>query len=125
MRGGPGIALMVLGLMTTAAAATPSDHRLVVIVGEPRDPRAATQHELLARHAAALSNRDVLVQDITPRAARRARPELGVGAKAAFEVLLVGKDGRVKMRRFRPVPASEIIALIDAMPMRQEEMRHR
>jgi hypothetical protein len=113
---------MALGLMTAMAAA-PSAHRLVIVVGQTSDPRAAQQHELLAQDAAAMRERDVVVQDLTPEAARRARPDLGVRSNVDFEVLLVGKDGRVKLRRDKPVVASEFAALIDTMPMRQNEMR--
>jgi len=113
--------MMALGLVTvTAVAASP--RRLVVVVGQTSDPRATQQHALLAQDAAALRERDVVVQDITPEAARRERPELGVDARVAFEVLLVGKDGGIKLRRDKPVAASEITALIDTMPMRQFEM---
>ena len=122
MRVGIKVGLMALGVLATAATA-PSDHRLVVVVGRPGDPRGAEQHASLAHDAAALRDRDVVVQDITPAAARRERPELGVRPSVVFEVLLVGKDGGVKLRREAPVAASEITALIDTMPMRQEEMR--
>jgi hypothetical protein len=117
---------MAAGLITTAAiAAAPSSNRLVVVVGQPSDPRVTQQHALLVQDAAALSERAVVVRDITPEAAHRARPELGVSSEIAFEVLLVGKDGGIKLRRFTPVAASEITALIDAMPMRQDEVRRR
>jgi len=113
--------MMALGL--TIGAAAPFPHRLVVVVGQPGDPRGVQQHASLAQDAAALRERDVVVQDITPEAARRERPELGVRSGVAFEVLLVGKDGGVKLRRDKPVAASEIAALIDTMPMRREEMK--
>ena len=38
-------------------------------------------------------------------------------------MVLVGKDGRVKRRRDEPMPPEELWAIIDAMPMRQDEMR--
>ena len=40
-------------------------------------------------------------------------------------VILIGKDGEVKLRRALPVDLSEIFSVIDAMPMRQREMRER
>ncbi len=114
--------VLAMGLMATMAAAQ-SPHRLVFVVGRPTDPRVMQQHAALENAAAALRERDVVVQDITPEAARRERPELGVTPKAEFEMLLVGKDGGVKLRRTHLVAASEIIALIDTMPMRRSEMR--
>ena len=40
-------------------------------------------------------------------------------------VILIGKDGEVKLRRALPVDLSEIFSVIDAMPMRQREIRKR
>ena len=40
-----------------------------------------------------------------------------------FTCILVGKDGGVKLKRHAPVKLEEIFGLIDAMPMRREEMR--
>jgi len=118
------LGLIVLSLLETAAAA-PSAHRLVVVVGRPEDPRVAEQHALLNQDIAALRERDVVVQDILPEAARLRRPELGVSSRAEFQVLLVGKDGGVKLRHDTPVAGPEITALIDTMPMRQNEMGRR
>ncbi len=40
-----------------------------------------------------------------------------------FVVLLIGKDGGVKLRLTRPPEATELFELIDSMPMRRQEMR--
>jgi hypothetical protein len=113
---------MALGL-TALSAAAPPPQRLIVIVAQPNDPRALQQRAALEHEAAALHERDVAVLALTPEAARRERPELQVTPEAAFEVLLVGKDGGVKLRRDSPVAVAEITALIDTMPMRQSETR--
>ena len=42
-----------------------------------------------------------------------------------FAVLLIGKDGGVKLRREGGVELDEILSLIDTMPMRQREMREK
>jgi hypothetical protein len=42
-----------------------------------------------------------------------------------FTVLLIGKDGGVKLRREGGVELGEIFSLIDSMPMRQREMREK
>ena len=112
---------MALAMIAISAAAPAQ--RSVVVVGKPGDPRVGQQCSALERDAAALQERDVVVQTMTPEAARRDRPDLGVKAQTAFEVLLVGKDGGVKLRRETAVAPSEITALIDTMPMRRAEMR--
>ena len=40
-----------------------------------------------------------------------------------FSILLIGKDGLVKMHKTKPVKAKAIYDLIDSMPMRQQEVR--
>ena len=42
-----------------------------------------------------------------------------------FTVLLIGKDGGVKLRKEGEVELGEIFSLIDSMPMRQREMREK
>ena len=44
-------------------------------------------------------------------------------AADSFTVLLIGKDGGVKMRSATPLTADKIFATIDSMPMRQQETR--
>ena len=43
--------------------------------------------------------------------------------KAGFTVILVGKDGGDKLRSTKPLSLKTIFYTIDAMPMRQSEMR--
>jgi len=43
----------------------------------------------------------------------------------SFTVILVGKDGGVKLKRQTGTRLNDIFALIDAMPMRQEEIRQK
>lgn len=114
-----------MATMMTSAALSLSTRRLVVVVGHPDDPRVRTEMTMLANAQAALAERDVTVQALSPEAARRDRPELGVAPATAFEVLLVGKDGGVKLRRGKPVDPDEISGLIDTMPMRRQEMEQR
>ncbi len=45
--------------------------------------------------------------------------------RSTFAVLLIGKDGGVKLRSGRPFALHALFDAIDAMPMRQDEMRRR
>jgi len=42
-----------------------------------------------------------------------------------FYVILIGKDGSVKYRDNSPIERKKLYAIIDAMPMRQAEMRRK
>lgn len=61
-------------------------------------------------------------QPLTEAAVRRLYDHFGVPTDA-FRVVLVGKDGTEKRRDAEPVSARSIFDTIDAMPMRQREMR--
>jgi hypothetical protein len=42
---------------------------------------------------------------------------------ANFEVILIGKDGGVKKRKTELMSTDGLFAIVDAMPMRQSEMK--
>ena len=42
-----------------------------------------------------------------------------------FALILVGKKSGIKMKRYDRVELADIFALIDAMPMRRQEMRQK
>ncbi len=44
---------------------------------------------------------------------------------SSFEVLLLGLDGGIKLRRHRVVTVDELYELINTMPMRRAELRRR
>ena len=98
-------------------------------------PGAGLQRSLFDGHGEGLLDRNLLLievgqdetalvnsgaSDLPDAAAFRARFELPLDA---FEVVLVGKDGGVKERRTQALNPDELWAIIDAMPMRIDEMR--
>lgn len=60
--------------------------------------------------------------DLTPSGVISARKEFHISA-GEFTVVLVGKDGGEKFRSHAPVTIEKLETLIDAMPMRQQEVR--
>jgi len=61
---------------------------------------------------------------LSPCAAESLRKRFGVSPKS-FCLILVGKDGGVKLKRNDAVKLEEIFKLIDSMPMRRDEMRQK
>jgi hypothetical protein len=49
--------------------------------------------------------------------------DLNISADQSYQNLLIGKDGGVKLRQASPISNQELFNTIDAMPMRQREMR--
>jgi len=62
------------------------------------------------------------MEPLIPGTADMLREKFGV-AEGSFSVVLVGKDGGVKLDHQDQIRLEEIFALIDSMPMRQQEMR--
>jgi len=50
--------------------------------------------------------------------------ELGIDENKYYENLLIGKDGGVKLKSDAPISNEKLFETIDAMPMRQREMRN-
>jgi len=88
-----------------------------------RQPEAAERDlvifEILESDASSMNN-----ESIDSETVRLLREKFGI-RRAEFTVILIGKDGRIKLDRKKQTQLDDIFALIDSMPMRQEEMRQR
>jgi hypothetical protein len=111
-------------------------NRLLLLFAPTRDhPRFDSLHGSLMTRKVDVADRDLVVfevlesglstldtEPLDPGTAEMLREKFGV-AEGSFSVILVGKDGGVKLDHQDHISLEEIFALIDAMPMRQEEMR--
>lgn len=99
-------------------------HRPVVVFADsPEDPRYQEQIERLMQGADALRERDVVVLTDTDPAAKSAlRKKL---RPRGFMLVLVGKDGGVKLRKPRPWTVRELSRTIDKFPERMREVEER
>ncbi len=96
--------------------------RVLLVLATPGDARLAEQARILAADHAGTAERDLVL--VTPAVAELARLRRRYDvAPDGFAVLLIGKDGGVKLRSARPLDRPTLFATIDAMPMRQAEMR--
>jgi hypothetical protein len=96
--------------------------------GAPAESTYRAQRDEFARYAAALGERDLVVLDhpagAAPGRVRALRQQLGVPGEG-FAVVLVGKDGTVKLRRRALLTAERVLATVDGMPMGAAEARAR
>ncbi|UWQ38545.1 DUF4174 domain-containing protein [Leisingera aquaemixtae] len=99
-------------------------HRPVVVFADsPEDPRYHEQIERLMQGAEALRKRDVVVLTDTDPAAKSAlRKKL---RPRGFMLVLVGKDGGVKLRKPHPWTVRELSRTIDKFPDRLREVEER
>jgi len=94
---------------------------IVIFADSENDPAFIEQIELLRARPEALAERDVVVlSDTTPDTLSPLRKKL---RPRGFMLVLIGKDGGIKLRKPRPWTVREITRVIDKMPMRQREIR--
>jgi hypothetical protein len=98
----------------------------VVLAADPESLDLTEQKRQIERLKDGAAERELVV--VQPHAgsakAKALRIQLGCGNEP-FQAVLVGKDGGAKLRATKPITALELMATIDAMPMRQDEMRRR
>ncbi|UWQ30002.1 DUF4174 domain-containing protein [Leisingera sp. M523] len=96
---------------------------VVVFADSPDDPRFHEQMERLMQGAEVLKTRDVVVLvDTDPAAKSALRKKL---RPRGFMLVLVGKDGGVKLRKPHPWTARELSRTIDKFPERLREVEER
>ena len=96
--------------------------RVLLVLASPDDLRRTEQTRILASDRAGMVERDLVLVEPAVADQQRLRRRYGV-LPDAFVVLLIGKDGGVKLRSAGPLAAGTLFETIDAMPMRQAEMR--
>lgn len=94
---------------------------IVVFADSPDDTRYTEQMQLLAADPEALLLRDIVVlTDTDPAAKGPLRQAL---RPRGFGLVLIDKDGEVKLRKPLPWSTREITRSIDKWPSRQQEIR--
>ncbi len=96
---------------------------VVVFADSPSDPRFVEQMNFLTERLEDLEARDVVVlTDTDPGAGSALRRQL---RPRGFMLVLIGKDGKVELRKPVPWDVRELGRVIDKMPIRQQEIRDR
>ena len=108
---------------------------LLVFAPTPQDTAYQDLKRQVQRRQQDFDERDMLLIEVlaqgssrvgdevlSPAAADGLRRQFGI-APAQFGVILIGKDGGVKLRANQPTPLAEVFGLIDTMPMRRREMQ--
>ena len=100
-----------------------SKRPIVVFADSPDDPRFAEQMDRLSSGADVLQDRDIVVlTDTDPKNPSPLRKKL---RPRGFMLVIIGKDGAVKLRKPLPWTVREITRSIDKMPEREREINLR
>lgn len=137
-------AILILTLAMSQAQDTPAslleshlwEERVLLVMADTTDnAQYRQQRDILRTHPDGVQSRDLviydLVADTTARRDGRTLPHLSSNRFLAhlgseghdFTVTLIGKDGTEKHRQHEALSADTLFNLIDAMPMRQQEMQ--
>jgi len=93
---------------------------VIVFADSPLDPAFQTQMENLLTELDEVLERDiVLITDTAPDDVSDLRRQL---RPRGFQLVLIGKDGGVKLRKPFPWDMRELSRAIDKMPIRQREI---
>lgn len=96
---------------------------IVVFADSDADPRFQEQLELLRAQEDALRERDVVIlSDTNPTERSELRLKL---RPRGFQLVLIGKDGGVKLRKPFPWTVRELNRTIDKIPLRVREIEER
>lgn len=113
------------------------ENRIILLFSDDENPEYRQQVDKLLDDKPGLFDRDLLIFHIDKKSSIKEllhsnefdpdsnlRSQFNV-PESDFYVLLIGKDGGVKYRDHSPVASEKLYAIIDAMPMRQAEMRRK
>ena len=96
---------------------------LVIFADTPSDPRFQQQMDLILAEVDRLAERDVMIiVDTDDETMSDVRTTL---RPRGYMMALVGKDGRVALRKPEPWSVRELSRSIDKMPLRQQEISDR
>ena len=143
------LAMLMVALLSVAggrnAAATSLDlaqfqwkNRLLFLFSPARShPFFDGLHRALVARQAEVTDRDLVIfeilefepsnmdaADLEPQTAQFLREKFKV-SQGQFTVILIGKDGGIKLDRQNETRLEDIFSLIDSMPMRRQEMRQK
>lgn len=100
----------------------PGNRQVLIFYNEEGAVLKTSQLELLNKEKQGVEERDIEIHCYTNESSKA--KQWHVQPSHAFTFILIGKDGGEKMRSDTVVSTQQLFAVIDAMPMRKNEMKH-
>ena len=113
-----------------------STRMLILVTLEDQHPQLTKQVDIINANRKEAIERKISIIQATPNGVKpifnsnKNMSRVGMSFRqmkrgdSDFELILVGLDGTVKLRRKLAIEADELFAIIDEMPMRQSEIRN-
>ena len=112
--------LLINSIFFQMVTAPLANHRMVLVFGNNLT-LVKEQLSALQKDSSGLAERDLIVKQVKP--GDKLYQTYDIIIDESFTVILIGKDGGEKYRSASLLTASRLFAMVDAMPMRQAEMR--
>jgi hypothetical protein len=113
-----------LSVFTVLLSAQQSNYRRILIFApDSANVSFINQNRIFEKEEKGCLERDIIVEYHVLKSKSNLFFDKYQVSKSGFTLLLIGKDGSVKMRSKEVMAAAQIYALVDAMPMRKDEMR--
>ena len=100
------------------------NHRDIYIFTLDAGNASFINQKFVLTDAAGLKERDIRVHEIIGLKGNESNFKKYKTSAQNFTFILFGKDGSEKLRSDKPVSLEKLYAVIDAMPMRMQEMKH-
>ena len=112
--------LLISSIFLQMEPAPLANHRTVLVFGN-NSTMVQRQLAVFQKDSSGLAERDIIVKQVKP--GDKLYQTNPIISNEPFTVILIGKDGGEKYRSASILSTSRLFAMIDAMPMRQAEMR--
>jgi hypothetical protein len=100
-----------------------NEHRHILLFApDSTNPMIQKQYTQLMHDKAGLNERDLILTKYYYSNAKHVFKKYGIST-IGFTFLLIGKDGFPKYRTKEPISSEKLYSLIDAMPMRRDEIK--
>ena len=116
------IFLSALIVCLSGIALSDTDKRQLLLFTQKDSKMAEKQLAIWKAAQPGIEERDLTITEVTGN--ELLYKKYKVDRQTDFTLILVGKDGSEKLRTHSLLSNNKLFALIDAMPMRREEMRN-
>lgn len=99
-----------------------SKRKLLLVTDNIRNAQFLEQEKILNTDSAGIEERDLTIAIVTS-SNNKALYSKWMNNRKGFRLILIGKDGGEKFTSDIPISFQQLFAIVDAMPMRQQEIR--
>ncbi|GAB2688584.1 hypothetical protein GCM10027037_08910 [Mucilaginibacter koreensis] len=113
--------LIITAILFTITTQFSNKRLLLIYADQANNTSLIQQQQLLKSNATGLNERDVTVKVYLRSTSPKEFNKKHISSD--FTVILIGKDNGEKLRTHQVVTAKQLFSVVDAMPMRKQEMK--